>query len=154
MDWRELQPLLLHFTTTHLDLEITWEKQGGSTTKTGHVQINVSIDRDKQNTFGMKLRLDPGETVFQQFKHTDFPQYNNLPKNLNLNYARKKRTLAKRKVVLSSDGRAQKYRSQTLEPIPNNQLDYDSEDDNNIDRTWMKEDNEKVKILPYLVILS
>lgn len=143
MDWRELQPLLLHFTTTHLDLEITWEKQGGSTTKTGHVQINVSIDRDKQNTFGMKLRLDPGETVFQRFKHTDFPQYNNLPKNLNLNYARKKRNLAKRKVVLSSDGRAQKYRSQTLEPIPNNQLDYDSEDDDNVDRTWMKEDNEK-----------
>lgn len=155
MDWRQLQPLLLHFATTHEDLEVTWEKQGGLTTKTGHVQINISIDRAKFNTFGLKVRLEPGETKFEQFKCTEFPQYDKLPKNLNLNYARKKRNLAKRKVVLSSDGRAQKYRSQTLEPIPTNQLDYDSEEDENIDRTWMKEDNEKVRrksiLLPYLV---
>ena len=136
MNWHQLQPLLLHFDTTHLDLDITWEKRGN------HTQINVALNRTA--VFGLGYKLQPGQSEFYQFHRTDFPQYEQLSKNLNLLYATERRTVTKRTVILTSDGRAQKYRSQTLEPIPTHQLDYDSEDEENIDSTWLKEDNEKV----------
>ncbi len=143
MNWYQLQPLLLHLITTHLELEVTWEK------RIKHTQINVSVDR--RAMFGVRYALPTGQSEFYKFDRTRYPQYEVLNHNLEVIYAKKKKNKEKRKVVLSSDGRAQKYRSQTLEPIPTHQLDYDSEDEENIDRTWMKEDNEQVHLLLYLV---
>lgn len=145
MDWHQSQSLLLHFEAIHLDLNVTWEKQGS------HMQINVSVNRDV--VFGIKYKLQPGQSEYYRFIYAHIPQFYHLPKNLNLAYAKQARNLSKRKVVLSSDSRAQKFRSITLEPIPTHQLEYDSEDEENIDRSWMKEANERVCPTELLITL-